>query len=338
MSGQRSLITATVDFGRDGLQRGHIRVPYSHDRSAYGHIPIPVLVARRGIGPTVLLTSGVHGDEYEGPIALMRLMRDLQLDKVSGQLIIIPALNFPACLAGIRTSPIDGLNLNRRFPGERNGAPTDMIAHYIETELMPLCDYCFDFHAGGASLDYLPMLIVERPRSPAWQEEFERLAAAFQPPRVLYMDMLGEDRVISAAAERHNVRFVTGEFGGGGTVNVECLRLLRDGLTAVLKELGVLLNDNDEVRTGGRDPICRLSVKGMTHYIFATRSGIFEPCFRLGDCIKKGQTAGYIHDPVAPWQAPDEIHFAGDGIALCIRTHSLVSAGDCLGHLGSVEP
>jgi len=338
MSSQRSLITATVDFERDGLQRGHIRVPYSHDRSAYGHIPIPVLVARRGAGPTVLLTGGVHGDEYEGPIALMRLMRDLQLEKVNGRIIIVPALNFPACLAGTRASPIDRLNLNRCFPGTRNGAPTDMIAHYVETELMPLCDFCFDFHAGGSSLDYLPTLIMDRRRTPARQAELNKLVAAFHPPRVLYMDLLGEDRVISAAAERHNVRFVTGEFGGGGTVNLEGLRLLREGLAAVLNELGVLLSDDDEGRTGGRGPICRLSVRGAAHYIFATRSGIFEPRFKLGDCIKEGQTAGYIHDPVTPWQAPEEIRFAGDGIALCIRTQSLVSAGDCLGHLGSIEP
>jgi predicted deacylase len=160
-----SLVTTTVDFDCDGVQNGHIQVPYSHDRSAYGRILIPLVVARRGEGPTVLLTGGVHGDEHEGPIALMRLIRELSLSDLSGRLIIIPALNLPAYLSGTRTSPIDRLNLNRRFPGDRNGAPTDMIAHYIETGLMPIIDYCFDFHAGGTSLNYLPNLILDRPRT-----------------------------------------------------------------------------------------------------------------------------------------------------------------------------
>lgn len=70
-----SLITATVDFARDGLQTGVLRLPHSHDRSAYGHVPIPIMVAKRGQGPTLLLTGANHGDEYEGPVALMHLMR-----------------------------------------------------------------------------------------------------------------------------------------------------------------------------------------------------------------------------------------------------------------------
>jgi hypothetical protein len=76
-----SLITTDIDFERDGLQTGTLRLPYSHNRSAYGHIPIPLLVAKRGTGPTVLLSGANHGDEYEGPLALMALMRDLPLDR-----------------------------------------------------------------------------------------------------------------------------------------------------------------------------------------------------------------------------------------------------------------
>src|SRR5438067_12229587 len=86
MSNQSSLVTATVDFDRDGLQHGYIQVPYSHDRSAYGRILIPIVVARRGNGPTVLLTGGVHGDEHEGPIALMRLIREVSLENLAGRL------------------------------------------------------------------------------------------------------------------------------------------------------------------------------------------------------------------------------------------------------------
>ena len=69
----------------------------------------------------VLLTGGVHGDEYEGPIALAKLIRALDLSKLSGRLIVVPAVNYPAFLAGTRTSPIDGVNLNRTFPGRRDG-------------------------------------------------------------------------------------------------------------------------------------------------------------------------------------------------------------------------
>src|SRR5689334_11974058 len=178
-----SLITTDIDFERDGLQTGTLRLPYSHNRSAYGHIPIPLLVAKRGTGPTVLLTGANHGDEYEGPLALMALMRDLPLDRLNGRLIIVPALNMPAYRAGTRVSPIDQVNLNRVFPGDRNGTTSLMLAHYIETVLMPLADVSFDFHSGGSSLDYLPtMLLFGRPKDAAEKAEYERLITAFNCP------------------------------------------------------------------------------------------------------------------------------------------------------------
>lgn len=125
---QRSLITTGIDYENEGFQTGVLRVPYSHDRSAYGHIPVPVAVLKQGKGPTVLLTGGNHGDEYEGPVALMKLLQRMPSMRIRGRLIVIPALNFPAFLNGSRTSPIDRGNLNRMFPGDRNGSITAMVA------------------------------------------------------------------------------------------------------------------------------------------------------------------------------------------------------------------
>jgi predicted deacylase len=337
VSHKRSLITASVDLERSGVQRGHLRVPYSHDRSAYGYIPIPIWAALNGDGPTVLLTGGIHGDEYEGPLALLHFIQEFSLEHLRGRIIAIPALNYPAFVAATRTSPIDRLNLNRRFPGNRDGSPTDMIAHYVEIELMTIADYCFDFHAGGSSLNYLPTLIVDRPTTGAHSAVIDKLIEAFHPPRVLLMDMLGEDRVIAAAAHRHDVVFLTGEFGGGASVDLEGLRIVSTGLAGMLEALGVLSSTEKHEQRGNAAPIRRLSVRGPAHYLFASRSGIFEPRFRLGDDVREGQLAGYIHDPGAPWLAPEEVRFSGTGIVLCIRTFAQVTAGDCLGHLASDE-
>jgi hypothetical protein len=212
---ENSMITPTVDFDREGLNFGALRVPHSYDRSAYGHIPIPVAVAKRGSGPTVLLTGANHGDEYEGPIGLLKLIRGLDLSRLNGRLIVVPALNYPAFLAARRVSPIDQINLNRTFPGRRNGTVTEMIAHYVETVLLRMADYAIDFHSGGGSLNYLPTLLAPRSDDPAQHEKLDRLVAAFAAPRVLFIDggraMSGEDRVIGAAAARNGVFFLTGE-------------------------------------------------------------------------------------------------------------------------------
>ena len=118
MSASRpSPITPTVDFERDGVQHGFLRLPYSRDDSAWGSVMIPICVIRNGKGPLALLTGGNHGDEYEGPLALYELARTLEPKDVTGTVVIMPAMNYPAFRAGTRTSPIDKGNMNRSFPG-----------------------------------------------------------------------------------------------------------------------------------------------------------------------------------------------------------------------------
>src|SRR6516225_11124102 len=156
MTLRASPISPSVDFERDGVQHGHLRLPYSRDDSAWGSVMIPICVIKRGHGPSVLLTGANHGDEYEGPVALFDLARTLRAEEVSGRVIIVPAMNYPAFLAGTRTSPIDKGNLNRSFPGSPDGTITQKIADYVTRHLLPLADLVLDFHSGGRTLDFLP--------------------------------------------------------------------------------------------------------------------------------------------------------------------------------------
>ncbi len=136
-------ISPTVDFDKPGVQHGHLRLPHSHDESAWGSITIPIAVIANGEGPTAILTGANHGDEYEGPVALMDLARRMTADEVSGRIIIVPMMNYPAFLAGKRTSPIDGGNMNRVFPGSPGGTVTEKIADYFQRTLLPEADWTF---------------------------------------------------------------------------------------------------------------------------------------------------------------------------------------------------
>lgn len=151
-----SRINSSIDFDKPGKQVSYLAVPESSNESAYGTVTIPIAVINNGEGPTLLLTGGVHGDEYEAPVALIKLIRQLKTEELQGRLIIIPSLNLPAAMAGQRCSPIDGLNLNRVFPGKRDGTITEMIAHYVCEVLLPMTDVVFDIHSGGNTLEYIP--------------------------------------------------------------------------------------------------------------------------------------------------------------------------------------
>jgi predicted deacylase len=328
-----SLVSTDIDDTRDGLQTGTLRVPHSHNRSAYGFIPVPIMVAKRGSGPTFLLTGANHGDEYEGPLALMDLARNIDVDKLRGRIIIVPALNMPAYRAGTRVSPIDQVNLNRAFPGDRNGTTTMILAHYIETVLMPLADYAMDFHSGGSSLDYIPTMFVAAAPPPAnGKLPLEELIKAFAPPRVVTGGMTADDRVISSAARRNGVTFLFGEFGGAAQVNREGLAIVKNGIAGLLDATGILPRSGP---APAPRPMRRLAIDAKAHFIYAPCGGIFEPVFGLGDEVRTGQLAGVIHDPVQPWKASTEVAWNGSGLVLCTRTFALCEPGDCLGHLAA---
>ena len=126
--------------------------------------------------------AGNHGDEFEGQVALAKLAHALRPEQVTGRIIILPMANAPAARAGRRNSPVDGLNLNRCFPGDANGSPTEMIAHYIETVLLPQCDAVIDVHSGGQSLRYVPSTHIRRSPDPARFARASALMAAFNAP------------------------------------------------------------------------------------------------------------------------------------------------------------
>src|SRR5690349_24268476 len=203
-----SPIQATVDFNAEGEQHGFLKLPYSHDASAWGAVMIPITVIRRGEGPTVLLTGGNHGDEYEGPIALAKLASTLKASDVSGRVIIVPAMNYPAFRAGTRTSPIDRGNLNRSFPGRPDGTATEKIADYFQRTLLPLADIVLDFHSGGRTLDFLPYAAAhELPDKEQETRCFEAVAAFAAPysMRMIEIDAIG---MYDTAAEAMGKVFV----------------------------------------------------------------------------------------------------------------------------------
>ena len=95
MSG-KTRISCEIDLDAEGVQHGFLRLPHSVHRSAYGWLPFPVVSIRNGEGPTVYLQAGIHGDEYEGQVTLVKLVQELTAADVRGQIIVFPTANAPA--------------------------------------------------------------------------------------------------------------------------------------------------------------------------------------------------------------------------------------------------
>jgi len=329
MSNRPSKIAIEIDLAAEGKQTGYLRLPHSVHRSAYGFLAMPIVSIRNGSGPRVLLSSGNHGDEYEGQVVLTKLARELGPESIRGQVIIVPMLNFPAAAAGMRTSPIDDGNLNRVFPGDPDGRPTWMIAHFIESVLMPQVDYSMDLHSGGSSLTYIPGTLARRSDDKQALEKVLDLVRAFGAPHCYLMPIGREAGSILAAADRAGIVGVSAELGGGGMVTRETLAITERGVRNVLRHLGVLPGKVEA------HPTRIMQVDRAAHYVYAYDAGLFEPQVELGDTVKKGELAGRVVFPDAPWREPVPVRFPGDGVVVCKRVPARVERGDCLYHLAS---
>ena len=336
MTDKPSRLSTRIDLGKDGKQCDYLQLPHSVHRSAYGWLPVPLVCIKNGEGPTVLLSSGVHGDEYEGQVTLSRLIREIEVDDVAGRIIIMPMANYPAAKAGLRTSPIDELNMNRVFPGNPDGTPTLMLAHYMESVLMPLTDFALDLHSGGSSLMYLPTVIL---RAADVSDEVERqvvkLGRVFGAPYGFFFPTgQGGGATNMAAQARNGIVPIGTEMGGMGAVTPECLRVCEGGVRRVLRHIGVW---NGPVGADEQPPVetRMLTAETWESFSYASEDGLFEPVVELGDEVEKGQLAARIHSPGTPWREPSEVHFETSGLVVCKRVPGRTERGDCLFHLGA---
>lgn len=335
MSGATKIWTR-IDYEKDGKQTGWLQLPHSVTRSAYGNIAIPIAVIRSGKGPTVFLMSGNHGDEYEGQIALCKLVRELQPSEVSGRIIVLPAANLPAAMAGTRVSPIDQGNLNRAFPGDPDGTPTFAIAHYIASVLYPMADFHHDLHAGGSSLQYLPFASMRQGADPDLNQRALAALRAFGAPIGLVWVYSPDQRLSSVAAAAQGLVSLGGEFGGGGSVSSRGVRIIEQGLANLLAHAGVI----DDARAMGdfAGPSRLMEVRSRDYYVYAPDAGLFEPAVELGDDVRAGQLCGRVHFVDNPGRPPESCHFEGDGMVICKRHYGRVERGDCVVHLATDCP
>jgi N2-acetyl-L-2,4-diaminobutanoate deacetylase len=287
---QNSPISATVDFEADGIQHGFLKLPHSHDGSAWGSIMIPITVAKNGAGPTVLFTGGNHGDEYEGPIALFDLAATIKAEEISGRVIIVPGMNYPAFQAGTRTSPIDKGNLNRVFPGDPAGSITEKIADYFQRTLLPLADYVVDIHSGGKTLDFVPFCAAHVLDDKEQQARCVATMQAFNAPWSMMLLEIDANGMYDTAAEDMGKVFISTELGGGGSARASTVAIAKKGVRNVLIHAGVLAGDLDEA------PTINIDMPDDRCFVTCETAGLAEYCVALGDNVTAGQTLARIHD------------------------------------------
>lgn len=323
------ILTAPLDI--PGKHYGHIRLPHSADDSAWGHVMVPVCVVNGGPGPTALVTGANHGDEYEGPIAIRQLINSATPEATSGRLILIPQLNMPAFEAATRTSPIDGVNLNRAFPGIATGTLTQRLAAFVNDHLIPPADLVIDFHSGGKTLDFLPMAISHILDDAAQDARCAAAARAFGAPYTARLREIDDAGMFDGAAERAGKTFVTTEIGGAGTSTPASASVALDGLLRTLAHHGILSAAPAPAPSRGLD------LSDPLGFHFSTRGGLFHPLATLGDIVVQDQPLAHIYATQDLQSPPHTIHAQRSGLLSARHVPGLIKPGDCAFVVGTDE-
>ena len=321
--------SSTLDFDSDGKRTGFIDVSHSDNRHAFSSIRLPVGVIKGGPGPTVLLTAGSHGDEYEGQVLLYRLMERLTPEQVPGRLILLPALNLPAVLAQARVSPLDQGNMNRSFPGKADAGPTQAIAGFVNNCLIDRADAVLDFHSGGTATEYVSCAFLGLGQDQSLNLQNLELARLFGAPYTMVRQNDGSGGDFDTAAYRKSVQFLSCELGGMGRFSPDAFQIGWEGCLRILKALGTV-RDDIFGETAPPDISCFIDIGGGADHVTSDRYAIAAIDVCAGTRVSRGQTLGQIHETHGFGSEAIDIVAPRAGIVAIRRRNPLVEPGDHL--------
>lgn len=253
------------------------------------------VVAGAGPGKTLLITAGIHGDEYTGIVAINRFFESLEPDKISGNLIMIPLVNPPAYAARARANPEDGQDLARTFDGDPQGTTTERIAYHLSHEFIACADAYCDLHTAGTAMQIVSLCGYGTTATGEVLEVQRAMGKAFGMPLVWGTPLL-PGRSLSAA-EHRQVPAIYTEIGGGGPLRDDeregCLR----GIHNIAKLLKILpgrpeIDGQQEVIEQARDEAGFFQAQSPSPV-----DGMFEPACKLGQRVRQGKVIGRILAP-----------------------------------------
>jgi predicted deacylase len=274
-------------------------------------------------GPHLLITGGVHGDEFEPMAAIRRLMREIRPAELSGRVTLVPIVNEPAFRRGQRTAE-DGLDLARTCPGKADGSVTERIACAL-SQLIRAADYYIDLHTGGTRLTVLPLTGYTLHKSADVLDKQRRMAQAFGLPLIWGTDPNLEGRSLSVARDA-NVPAIYAEYLGGGRFDPAGVAAYVRGCLDVMRELGMhpvvgTLRVPSAADNGTRSvPITYEDPRpGAGHMQVNHPSpieGFFEPAISLGQDVKAGDVLGTVCDPLGHRDESVRARYTGTVIVL----------------------
>lgn len=299
----------TVQINLD-IARLHTRTP----------VEVPIIVSRgQKPGPVILLNAGIHGDEVNGVEIVRQIISKGYHKPECGTVVCIPVLNVFGFLHKTREFP-DGRDLNRVFPGSKEGSLASRFAYYLMKDVVPKVDYCIDYHTGASSRFNYTHLRIEgtNPKS-------IELANVFGAPYILLSKQLPKSFRSEAAKIGVGVLL----FEGGKSLDLDraVTKVGVNGALRVMQHLGM----RDFRKQLSTDPFVETVTLTDSTWMRARHSGMFRTTVSIGTKIKKGTVLGSISDPFGDFEK--RVISKHDGVIICSNHSPIVHQGDAIFHI-----
>lgn len=308
------LVSATGAQERASFELGAMRVAPGQRVSGFLAVPagvdaatqVPVTVIH-GLedGPVLALIAGTHGYEYPPILALQRLREAVSPTSLSGTLVLVHVANMPSFLGRtIYTSPVDGKNLNRVFPGDPEGTVSERIAHVLTREVLERADVVLDMHAGDGNEDLRPFVYMPVTGEADMDDRVRSVTLAFGIDHVVVDEARDVDprasQFVDHTALVRGAAALTTETGGLGSIDQRWVDIAEEGAWRVLAHLGMV---------GGEVALTQGTVWLEAYEVIPSpATGMFRPAVQSGYVVAQGTLIGtvvdFFGDPVAEVRAP----------------------------------
>jgi len=241
-------------------------------------------------GPTLVVTAGIHGGEYPCVEAATRLGRTIHPEGLAGKMVIVPSANPIAFRArSIYVTPVDGLNLNRQFPGDSGGSYTQAWADWLFQNIITAGDFYIDMHGGDMIEALVPFVSYNITGTTSVDEKAKEMAMSYGIRAVLEKkDGGGLGGTTYGAAARAGVPALLTEAGGQGVWNEDEVWILESGVRRVLAQF--------KMYEGIDDPGDVPQVLGGWEWLRSEHDGLFYSTVEVGEMVKQGQELGHVDD------------------------------------------
>lgn len=327
-------IAAPADLDLETPGRRDYLVSLEHD-SIWGEFLIPLTVM---VGPQAKAGQGLvafgsnHGNEYEGPVVIKNLLREINIDDVLGRIILAPVLNVAAFRAGTRDSSADdGVNLNRAFVDQAGKTPslagiTHRIAAFVREFIWPQVHLVIDLHSGGEVARFAPCSSFHPLEDQQQSRQIEEAARWFGTPLV----MIYQNRtpgLLPSEAERLGKITIGTELGWGAAVSAEGVRWGRQGVLATAIRFGQLRGQIAPIDHHAEGTQRKVTIVDRACFVPAPYPGLYQPLMECGTHVKRGQTVGLLHDFNRVDEEPCPIQAGVEGLVVAQAWRARVEQG-----------